>query len=101
MMRMSFDDLRSAVHACPVATASTSGINALSRLPSASSTFGAATPPVVPDSVSELQVFFFGEGAAKYAAPATRVKALDAHRASMVCKDKNDFILFEPLEDAG
>ena len=44
------------------------------------------------------QVFFFGSGAAEHARGG--ISVLDAQRAIAACAGKNDFILFEPLEDA-
>merc|ERR1712087_43534 len=94
MMRMSFDDLRSSVHIRPSIT------GRMPRSLPAATAIAADALPVVPDTKSGLQVFFYGEGAAKHAVPGTGVKTLEKERVSMVCKDKNDFILFEPLANA-
>jgi len=113
MMNASFDDLRS--HVAPASRsavmpgAATGSMLTLgggggggfgrSTMPALMSSSGGHSRPhtlVIPDHPQELQVYLCGSGAKAVAG----VEVLDARAAATACAGKNDFILFEPLDEA-
>ena len=115
MMSMSFDELRgqmdpvhTAVASTPAASLRALGGGSFGAMPSlAASARPQLTMPLrVRDHAPALDVYFSGPGAAdasRRTAGGGRgggVVALDAAAAAAVAKGKNDFVLFEPLDDA-
>ena len=113
-MSMSFDELRtqmdpvhSAVASTPAASLRALGGGSFGAMPSmAASARPQLTMPLrVRDHAPALDVYFSGPGAADAARRTAGggrggVVALDAVAAAAAAKGKNDFVLFEPLDDA-
>ena len=100
---MSFDELRSHVAPAPTAMPGSShlisgGGGTRSALPAPGATQQRSRRPVVPDHPQELEVYLSGPGADAVAGKCRTVATIDKSRATSVCKGRNDFILFEPLD---
>ena len=113
-MSMSFDELRGqmdpvhTVASTPAASLRALGGGSFGAMPSlAASARPQLTMPLrVRDHAPALDVYFSGPGAADAARRTAGggrgggVVALDAAAAAAAAKGKNDFVLFEPLDDA-
>lgn len=101
MMNASFDDLRAEVApaARSVAAGSALTFGGGGGLGGVQALMGGSAEPrtlYVSDHPQELDVYFHGAGAT----PSDGVSVVDASGAAAACKGKNDFILFEPLDEA-
>jgi len=107
MMNASFDELRSHVAPAARSTIMPSAGGMVSLMGGGSSDGRSMTMPtlgisrghqalIIPDHPQELQVYLCGPKAK----PAPGVEVLDAQTAAAACVGKNDFILFEAMDDA-